>query len=74
MSLIGEQSSQGQASLRRLIRHVFHQHEGELKDLEVKIASEISNLMNDADFSLSSKELEPLVRSLLIVHKYHQER
>lgn len=46
-------------------------HKGSLEDLEVKLSSEISNLMNEVDISISTKEMFTLIRNLLIVYKFH---
>ena len=46
-------------------------HEGSLEDMEVKLSSEVSNLMNEVNISISTKEMNTLIRNLLIVYKFH---
>lgn len=70
--LLGD--NQESDSLRRLIRIVFHKHHYGTLNLEEALSSELYNMMNGVDVSLSSKDSEVLVRNLVSVHKFHQEK
>ena len=68
--LLGD--TQESDSLRRLIKIVFHKNDAQ--ELEETISSEVYNLMNGVDLSIRKIETELLVRNLIFVQKFHQEK
>ena len=52
---------------------MFHKNYQSL-DLEETTASEVYNLMNGVDLSMGTAETELVVKSLVLVHKFHNEK